>query len=31
MTKAQWWLAGAIVVGVAIIVYFLFLCPTECH
>lgn len=31
MTKAQWWLAGAIIVGVAIVVYFLFFCPTECH
>jgi hypothetical protein len=31
MTKAQWLLLGAVLLGVAIVVYFVFLCPTECH
>ncbi len=31
MTQAQWWLAGAIAMAVAIVVYVLFFCPTECH
>lgn len=31
MTKAQWLLLGAALLGVAIVVYFVFLCPTECH
>jgi hypothetical protein len=31
MTKAQWILVGAIVLGVVIAGYLLFFCPTECH
>lgn len=31
MTQAQWWLAGAFAVGVAVVVYLVFFCPTECH
>lgn len=31
MTKQQWLLAGAIILGVAIVIYFVFLCPTACH
>jgi hypothetical protein len=31
MTKQQWLLAGAIIVGLAVVVYFVFLCPTACH
>lgn len=30
MTRAQWLLLGAILVGLAIGLYILF-CPTECH
>lgn len=25
------WLIGAIVIGVVIVVYLVFFCPTECH
>ncbi len=31
LTKTQWLLLGAVVLGVMIVVYFVFLCPTECH
>lgn len=31
MTQAQWWLAGAIALGVAVVIYLVFFCPTECH
>lgn len=31
MTKGQWLLVGAIVVGLAVGLYLLFFCPTECH
>jgi len=31
MSKAQWFLLGAVVLGIAIVAYFLFFCPTECH
>jgi hypothetical protein len=31
MTQTQWLLLGAVVLGIAIVVYFVFLCPTECH
>jgi len=27
----RWWLIGAIAVGIAVAVYLLLLCPTECH
>jgi hypothetical protein len=31
MTKGRWLLLGAIAMGVAVGVYLLFFCPTECH
>jgi hypothetical protein len=31
MTRAQWILLGAIVLGVAIVAYLLFFCPGECQ
>lgn len=31
MTRAQWWLLGAVLLGVGIVVYFVLFCPTECH
>jgi hypothetical protein len=31
MTKVQWFLLGAVLLGVAIVVYLLFFCPAECQ
>lgn len=31
MTRAQWVLLGAIGVGMAIVVYFIFFCPVDCQ
>jgi hypothetical protein len=31
LTKAQWLLVGAIGLGVALFLYLVFFCPTECH
>jgi hypothetical protein len=31
MTKGQWLLVGAIALSLAVGLYFLFFCPTECH
>jgi hypothetical protein len=31
MTKGQWLLAGAIALSLAVVLYILFFCPTECH
>jgi hypothetical protein len=31
MTKGQWLLVGAVVVGLIVALYLLFFCPTECH
>lgn len=31
MTRARWWLLGAVLLGVLIVVYFVLFCPTECH
>ncbi len=31
MTKGRWLLVGAVLVGLAVGLYFLFFCPTECH
>jgi hypothetical protein len=31
MTRAQWLLVGAVVLGIAIVVYIVLFCPTECH
>ncbi len=31
MTRTHWLMLGAVLLGVAIVIYFVFLCPTECH
>jgi hypothetical protein len=31
MTRATWWLVGAIEFGLAIPMYLLFFCPVECR
>lgn len=31
MTRAQWLLLGALGLGLAIVIYFIFLCPTDCQ
>lgn len=31
MTKTQWWLMGAVLLGLAVGLYLLFFCPTECQ
>ncbi len=31
MTRAHWWLLGAIGLGFAIAIYLIFFCPTECQ
>jgi hypothetical protein len=31
MTKGQWLLLGAVAIGIAVGVYIVFFCPTECH
>ncbi len=31
MTKSQWLLLGAVVLGIAVGAYILFFCPTDCH
>ncbi len=31
MTPARWWLLGAVGLGVAIAIYLIFFCPTECQ
>lgn len=31
MTRAQWLLLGAVLLGIAVLFYVLFFCPTECH
>jgi hypothetical protein len=31
MTKGRWLLLGAVVVGLAVGLYLLFFCPTECQ
>jgi len=31
MTRAQWLLLGAVGLGLAIVIYFMFLCPTDCQ
>ncbi len=31
MTRAQWLLLGAVGLGLAIVIYFIFLCPTNCQ
>ncbi|MDP1948903.1 MAG: hypothetical protein Q8L77_15530 [Nitrospirota bacterium] len=31
MTRTQWWFVGAVLLGLAVAVYLLFFCPTECQ
>jgi len=31
MTRTQWLLLGAVGLGVAIVIYFIFFCPTDCQ
>jgi len=31
MTKNKWLLLGAVIIGVLVLLYFMFLCPTDCH
>ena len=31
MTRQNWLLLGAVLLGAAIVLYFVFFCPTECH
>jgi hypothetical protein len=31
MTRTQWLLVGAVLLGVAVGLYFLFFCPVECQ
>lgn len=31
MTRGTWLLLGAVVLGLAVFVYLVFFCPTECH
>jgi hypothetical protein len=31
MTRTQWLVFGAVALGIAIVVYVVFLCPVECH
>ncbi len=31
MTRAQWFLLGAVGLGIIISLYLIFFCPTECH
>lgn len=31
MTKEKWLLLGALIVGLLVVLYFVFLCPSDCH
>jgi hypothetical protein len=31
MTRAQWLLLGAVGLGLVIVIYFIFFCPTDCQ
>ncbi len=31
MSRTQWLLLGAVLVGVAVALYLIFFCPTDCH
>ena len=31
MTRTQWWLLGAVGLGLAIVIYLIFFCPTDCQ
>jgi len=31
MSRAHWWIVGAILLGIGVVVYLVFFCPEECH
>lgn len=31
MSRAHWWMVGAILLGIGVVVYLVFFCPAECH
>jgi hypothetical protein len=31
MTKTNWLLLGAVIIGLLVVVYLVFLCPSDCH
>lgn len=31
MSRTQWLLLGAVLIGTVVAVYLIFFCPTECH
>jgi hypothetical protein len=31
MSRVTWLLVGAVALGIAVVVYLVFFCPTECH
>ena len=31
MTKEKWLLVGALIVGLLVVLYLVFLCPSDCH
>ena len=31
MTKGKWLLLGAVMVGILVVLYLVFFCPSECH
>lgn len=31
MTKEKWLLLGAVIVGLLVVLYLVFLCPADCH
>jgi len=31
MTKEKWLLLGAVIVGLLVVLYLVFLCPGDCH
>lgn len=31
MTRARWLVIGTVVVGVMVVLYLIFFCPSECH
>jgi hypothetical protein len=31
MSRTHWWVVGAVMLGIAVVVYLVFFCPVECH
>ena len=31
MSRAQWFLFSAVMIGIVVFVYLMFFCPTDCH